>query len=194
MQILSERLILRPWADADRQPFAAMSADPEVMEYLLPLTPQDASGWIDRQRDRLREHGICFWAVETRQDGVFAGAVGLLPVGYDAPFTPAVEVGWRLARAFWGRGYAPEAAAAAIRFGFETLGLPEIVANTVPANRNSRRVMAKLGMLHDAGDDFDHPRIPVGHPLRRQVLYRLTRQRWLALAGPAGSQDGFNRT
>jgi RimJ/RimL family protein N-acetyltransferase len=184
MRILSERLILRPWADADRLPFAEMSADPEVMRYLLPLTPHDAfATWIDRQIEQLREHGCCFWAVERRADGVFVGSVGLLPIGYDAHFTPAVEVGWRVARAFWGLGYAPEAAAAALRFGFETLLLPEIVANTVPANRKSRRVMEKLGMARDAGDDFDHPRIEEGHPLRRQVLYRLTRERWLARAG-----------
>jgi RimJ/RimL family protein N-acetyltransferase len=183
MQILSERLILRPWVDADRQPFADMSADPGVMEHLMPLTPHDAyNTWIERQRDCLREHGICLWAVETREDGAFIGTVGLLPVRYDAHFTPAVEVGWRVARAFWGRGYAPEAAAASIRFGFETLHLPEIVANTVPANQKSRQVMAKLGMVHDARDDFDHPRFPEGHPLRRQVLYRLPRDRWLAQA------------
>ncbi len=180
MQILSERLILRSWVDADRQPFADMSADPSVMEYLLPLTPHDAySTWIDRQRDRLKEHGICFWAVESKKDGAFVGAVGLLPVNYDAHFTPAVEVGWRIARPFWGMGYAPEAAAASIRFGFETLQLPEIVANTVPANQKSRRVMEKLGMVRDTRDDFDHPRISEGHPLRRQVLYRLTRDRWV---------------
>ena len=98
-----------------------------------------------------------------------------LPVSYEAHFTPAVEVGWRIARAFWGQGYAPEAAGAAIRFGFETFGLPEIVANTVHGNLKSRRVMSKLGMSHDDSGDFDHPRIPEGHRLRRQVLYRLTR-------------------
>ena len=105
--------------------------------------------------------------------------MGLLRVGYEAHFTPAVEVGWRVSRTFWGRGYAPEAAAASIRFGFEAMGLPEIVANTVPQNASSRRVMEKLGMSHDAMDNFDYPRVAEGHPLRRQVLYRLPRDRWL---------------
>ncbi|WP_158933185.1 GNAT family N-acetyltransferase [Acidisphaera sp. S103] len=183
MRISSERLVLRPWIAADRQPFADMSADREVMEYLMPLSPHDASGgWIDRQLEHLQEHGMCFWAVERKSDQSFVGAVGLLPVSYTAHFTPAVEIGWRIARAHWGKGYAPEAARAAIRFGFEELDLSEIVANTVAENVKSRRVMAKLEMTRDASDDFDHPRIPEGHSLRRQVLYRLTQKQWRSLA------------
>jgi RimJ/RimL family protein N-acetyltransferase len=174
------RLILRPWLDRDRAPFARMSADPQVMAHLLPFaSPEAVDSWIDRQRAHLKAHGFCFWAIESRENGAFMGAAGLLRVGYEAHFTPAVEVGWRLDRRFWGKGYAPEAAACAIRFGFEQVGLPEIVANTVPANRNSRRVMEKLGMSHLAVDDFDHPLVPIEHPLRRQVLYRLSRDRWL---------------
>lgn len=181
MPIESERLILRPWKNADRQPFADMSTDTGVMEYLLPLTPHDAyHTWIDRQIDNQQRHGMCFWAVEAKQDGVFVGAVGLLPVTYEAHFTPAVEIGWRIARPFWGLGYAPEAAAAAIRFGFESLQLSEIVSNAGVANEKSMRVMAKLGMLRDLNGDFDHPLVPEGNPLRRQVLYRLARSRWLA--------------
>ena len=181
MGIVSERLMLRPWTDADRQPFAEMSSDPVVMQHLMPLTHRDASDkWIDGQIGLMEQHGLCFWAVERRSDRAFVGSVGLLPVGYEAHFTPAVEVGWRIARAFWGLGYAPEAAGAAIRFGFEAVEMAEVVANTVPANLKSRRVMSKLGMSHDASDDFDHPRVPEGHPLRRQVLYRLTRDRWRA--------------
>src|ERR1700760_2695009 len=108
MHIVSERLILRPWIEADKQPFADMSVDPVVMEYLMPLTLEDVSGgWIDRQLRSLREYGMCFWAVERKADGAFVGAVGLLPVNYDAHFTPAVEIGWRIARAYWGLGYAP---------------------------------------------------------------------------------------
>jgi ribosomal-protein-alanine N-acetyltransferase len=182
MSIVSERLILRPWLEADKQPFADMSADSGVMEYLMPLTPEDASGgWIDRQLERLREHGMCFWAVQRKADGAFVGAVGLLPVSYNAHFTPAVEIGWRIARAYWGLGYAPEAARAAAVFGFQQLNLSEIVANTVPFNHKSRRVMAKLGMTHDSQDNFDHPRVPEGHPLRHQVLYRLTPDHWHSL-------------
>ncbi len=175
MIIETARLILRPWMDRDRQAFAEMSIDPAVMAHLLPLASREASdAWIDRQMAHLATHGFCLWAVEAREAGTFVGAVGLLRVGYEAHFTPAVEVGWRVSRAFWGRGHAPEAAAASIRFGFDAVGLPEVVASTAPGNHRSRRVMSKLGMSHDARDDFDHPRIPEGHPLRRQVLYRLT--------------------
>lgn len=159
-----------------------MSADASVMEYLLPLPSRDASdAWINCQLAHLAEHGFCFWAVETREGGAFVGAVGLLRVSYDAHFTPAVEVGWRIARAFWGLGYAPEAANAAIRFGFETLQLPEIVANTVPNNQKSRRVMEKVAMSYNPNDDFNHPHVPEEHPLQYQVLYRLSRARWLSL-------------
>jgi ribosomal-protein-alanine N-acetyltransferase len=173
------RLILRPWLDRDRAPFARMSTDPQVMEHLLPFaSPEAVDSWIDRQQAHLGTHGFCFWAIESKADGAFIGAAGLLRVGYEAHFTPAVEVGWRLSRRFWGQGHAPEAAARAIRFGFEHLELREIVANTVPANRNSRRVMEKLGMSHAAADDFDHPLVPVEHRLRGQVLYRLSRDRW----------------
>jgi RimJ/RimL family protein N-acetyltransferase len=110
----------------------------------------------------------------------------LLPVTYEAHFTPAVEVGWRIARPSWGLGYAPEAAAAAIRFGFESLQLPEIVANAGTANEKSMRVMAKLGMQRDPSDDFEHPLVPEGNPLRHQVLYRLTRSRWLEMIAATG--------
>lgn len=156
-----------------------MSVDPQVMAHLLPFASPDAvDAWIDRQRAHREVHGFCFWAVESKEDGAFMGAAGLLRVDYRSHFTPAVEVGWRLDRRFWGQGYAPEAAARAIRFGFEQVGLQQIVANTVRANRSSRRVMEKLGMSHTAADDFDHPLVPIDHPLRCQVLYRLPRDRW----------------
>ncbi len=179
MNIETARLTLRPWTEKDREPFAEMSADPAVMRYLLPLRGrEETDGWIDRQMAHLARHGFCFWALEAKEGGAFIGAVGLLRIGYEAHFTPAVEVGWRVSRPFWGRGYAPEAAAASIRFGFEVLGLLEIVANTVVQNTSSQRVMEKLGMSRDAKDDFDHPKIPDGHSLCRQVLYRLPRDRW----------------
>lgn len=184
MQIQTERLILRSWQEADRQPFADMSADERVMEHLMPLTPHDAYyTWIDRQIDALKQHGMCFWAVEAKESRLFIGAVGLLPVSYEAHFTPAVEIGWRIARAFWGLGYAPEAAAAALRYGFDSLKLPEIVANAGVANKISARVMEKLGMTRDAHDDFQHPLVAEGNPLRSQMLYRLSRCRWLELQG-----------
>jgi RimJ/RimL family protein N-acetyltransferase len=118
------------------------------------------------------------------RSGEFIGAVGLLRVRYEAHFTPAVEVGWRIAREFWGYRYAPEAAEAALHYGFANLQLSEIVANTVPLNINSQRVMMKLGMSRDPADDFDHPLVPECHPLRRQVLYRLTRNNWRGCLDP----------
>ena len=179
MSIETNRLILRPWAERDKSPFAEMSQDDTVMQFLLPLASRELSdAWIERQIAHDAKHGFCFWAVEESSTGAFVGAVGLIQVSYEAHFTPAVEVGWRIARPFWGKGYAPEAAWASICFGFATLGLSEIVANAAVDNDNSRRVMEKLGMRHDAADDFDHPRVPCGHALRRQVLYRLPRDTW----------------
>jgi RimJ/RimL family protein N-acetyltransferase len=178
--LATKRLILRPWRDSDRQPFAELSADAEVMAHLMPLSTREASdAWIDRQSNHLTLNGFCFWAVELAGPAEFIGAIGLFRIGYEAHFTPAVEVGWRLARKFWGHGYAPEAAKASLDYGFETLKLHEIVANTVPANANSQRVMLKLGMTRDPADDFDHPMVPEGHPSRRQVLYRTSRDNWM---------------
>lgn len=175
----TDRLILRPGLDMDSAPFAAMSTDPEVMAHLLAFpSPAAIDNWITRQQTHWATHGFGLWVVESQATGEFMGAAGLLRVGYDAHFTPAVEIGWRLARRFWGKGYAPEAAGAAIRFGFERLGLQEIVANTAPTNFNSRRVMEKLGMSYDSADDFDHPLMLEDNPLRKQVLYRLPRERW----------------
>ena len=184
--IITERLHLRPWQDSDREPFAAMSADPAVMQYLPPLpTRAAADAWIDRQSAHMDKHGFCFWAAQSREDGAFVGAVGLQRVPFAAHFTPAVEVGWRIAHPFWGRGYAPEAARAAVRSGFEALQPSEIVAITLTANQNSRRVMEKIGMLYDPADDFDFPGALPGGPVLRTVLYRLPRERWLSLSGPA---------
>jgi RimJ/RimL family protein N-acetyltransferase len=170
----TSRLLLRPWHDEDITAFAEMSADPAVMEYLLPLSERGLSvaAWVARARAHWDEHGFGQWVVELPDEASFIGVVGLGVVGYQAPFTPAVEVAWRLARAYWGRGYATEAAQAALDYGFDKLGLSEIVALTVPANQRSRRVMERLGMTRSAEDDFDHPRLPEG-PLRRHVLYRL---------------------
>ncbi len=139
------------------------------MEHLL-----RRPGWVGRALDHWREHGFGQWVVELPGAASFIGVVGLSAVGYQAAFTPAVEVAWRLARAHWGRGYATEAARAALDYGFGELGLAEIVAVTTPANLRSRRVMEKLGMTRAPQDDFDHPRVPAG-PLRRCVLYRLRR-------------------
>jgi RimJ/RimL family protein N-acetyltransferase len=181
MQLFTERLILRSWRNSDRQPFAEMSEDADVMEHLRPLPTRDAcNAWIDFQINHQSSHGFCLWVLESRASGRFMGAVGLLHVGFAARFTPAVEVGWRLARPFWGQGFAVEAARAALQFGFEQIRLAEIVAHASVRNGRSRRVMVKLGMSHDCAEDFDHPRIPESDRLRRQVLYRLTRGAWFS--------------
>ena len=173
----TRRLILRPWREADLGPFAAMNADPAVMEFFpRPLDREESDLAVARIREHFDRHGFGPWAVEVPGIADFIGFVGLAVVSrFEAPFTPAVEVGWRLARAHWGRGYATEAARAALAFGFDELELDEIVSFTVPANVRSRAVMERLGMTHSPDDDFDHPAIPEGHPMRRHVLYRARR-------------------
>jgi RimJ/RimL family protein N-acetyltransferase len=178
-QLYTARLTLRSWKDEDRQPYSELAADAVVMQYLMPLATRETSdAWIDRQCARFAEHGFGYWAVELRETGQLVGAVGLSRVTFEAHFTPAVGVGWRLARRYWGYGYASEAAAAAMTFGFEDLRLDEIVAVTVPANTRSQQVMRRLGMTYSSADDFDHPRLPHGDPLRRHVLFRMTRSAW----------------
>lgn len=179
------RLRLRGWRDADRAPHAALNADPEVMRHFPSTLSRAAS---DRLVDAIVEgwaaNGYGLWAVERLADGRFIGFTGLARPSFEAPFVPAVEVGWRLARDAWGHGFATEAARAALEFGFEDIGLTEIVSFTTPANVRSRAVMERLGMTHDPADDFDHPKLPDGHRLRRHVLYRLAREDWRArLAG-----------
>jgi ribosomal-protein-alanine N-acetyltransferase len=169
-------LLLREWREADREPFAAMSADREVMAMLPPLPNRAASDtFIDRMRQHLQEHGFAYWVVEIPGEAALIGAIGLSRVRFTAPFTPAVEIGWRLARPHWGRGYATEAAHAVIDDGFGRLHLDEIVAFTAPANRRSWRVMERLGMTRNPDEDFDFPGFPEGHPLRRAILYRIRR-------------------
>jgi ribosomal-protein-alanine N-acetyltransferase len=174
-QLRTERLLLRRWTDADRAPFAALNADPEVVEFLPgPLTRAESDAFVDRIEATFDELGYGLWAVELG-DGTFAGYVGLWPATFEAPFTPAVEVGWRLARAAWGQGVASEAARAAVADGFARLDLEEIVSFTTAANGRSRAVMERIGMARDEAADFDHPSLPEDHPLRPHVLYRLRR-------------------
>jgi RimJ/RimL family protein N-acetyltransferase len=172
------RLLLRQWRDEDRDAFAAMNADPAVMEHFPgPLDRAASDAFLDRMRDQLAAEGWGLWAVEVtvgaRAGTAAAGYVGLWPADFVAPGT--VEVGWRLRHEAWGHGYAPEGAREALRVGFAELGLAEIVSFTVPQNANSRRVMAKIGMHHDPSRDFDHPRVdPRTHPhLVRHVMYVL---------------------
>ncbi len=176
---LASRLRFRRWREADRPLFAAMNADPRVMEHFPePLGRAQSDAMVDRIDAAIAERGFGLWAIELKGSAAFIGFVGLSVPRFDAHFTPCVEVGWRLAADHWGNGYASEAAAAAVTFGFGCLNLSEIVSFTVPANTRSRRVMERLGMTHDAAGDFDHPNVPDGHPHRRHVLYRLSKQTW----------------
>lgn len=175
-ELQTTRLRLRRWRAEDVPLFAAMNADPRVMEHFPKLmTPEETQASVDRIQAHFEEHGFGLWAVEVREVTPFIGYVGLIIPRFQAHFTPAVEVGWRLACEHWGQGYATEAAREALRFGFEELDLREIVSYTVPANTRSRAVMERLGMRHDPADDFEHPLLPEGHPLRRHVFYRLSR-------------------
>jgi len=179
--IETERLRLRRWRDADLDPFAALNADPAVMEYLPGvLTRDQAEAMIRRMEAHFEAHGFGLWAVEVRGGPACAGFVGLTRVHFEAAFTPAVEIGWRLARDAWGQGLATEAARATLRFAFTELALPEVVSFTVPANRRSRAVMERIGLAHDPADDFAHPLLPKGHRLRDHVLYRISREAWRA--------------
>ncbi len=146
------------------------------MEFFVStLTRAESDALVDRCQAHYREHGFTFFAAELRQSSELIGFIGLAHTPFEAHFTPCVEIGWRLGHEFWNRGLATEGARAALEYGFERLGLEEIVAFTVPANRRSRRVMEKLGMRRDPADDFDHPRVREGHRWRRHVLYRVKR-------------------
>jgi ribosomal-protein-alanine N-acetyltransferase len=172
-EIRTERLLLRRWRPEDLGPFAAINADPRVVEFLPgPLAGRDSDALAARIEKHFVEHGFGFWAVEVTGGPSFIGLVGIANASFEASFTPAVEVGWRLASDQWGHGYASEAASAALRYGFECQGLGEIVAFTAAGNLRSRAVMERLRMTHDESDDFDHPWLAEGHPLRRHVLYR----------------------
>ncbi len=170
---------MRRWRVADREPFARLNADPEVMRHFVrPLTREESDALADRIEVRFDERGYGLWVVERKSDGLFLGFTGLAYQTFDAPFTPCVEVGWRFDRFAWGHGYAGEAAREALRFGFEVVRLDEIVSFTALQNAPSVRVMERIGMHRDPGDDFDYPNMPAGHPLRRHLLYRLKREEY----------------
>jgi RimJ/RimL family protein N-acetyltransferase len=194
MDLITERLILRPWRDSDLEPFARLNDDPAVMEFMpRRLTRDESDAFAARIRAVIEQRGWGLWAVEVRAGakaraagqigpaariaGVrFIGYVGLSVPGFEASFTPCVEIGWRLAKEHWGHGYASEAAGLCLRFAFEKLRLEEVVSFTVPLNKRSIGVMERIGMRRNADDDFDHPKLAPGHPLRRHVLYRLKRK------------------
>jgi RimJ/RimL family protein N-acetyltransferase len=180
-ELRTPRCLLRQWRGEDLAVWRAMNADPAVRQHFPSvLSAEQAHAEAQRCRDAIAERGWGMWALEVPGVFDFAGFVGLNIPGYDAPWMPAVETGWRLRQDAWGQGYATEAAQAALRFAFETLQLAEVVALAVPDNAPSRRVMHKLGMHRNPADDFDHPRVPEGHALRRHVLYRIAREEFAA--------------
>jgi len=174
-ELRNERLLLRQWRDEDRAPFAALNADPVVMEHFPSTMTREASdAFVDFNVAALAERGWGLWAVEVADTEAFIGFVGLNEPRFEAHFMPAVEIGWRLARDAWGDGYATEAARSALAYAFDELGLDDVVSFTTVENHRSRRVMERIGMTHDPADDFDHPRV-TEERLRRHVLYRLSR-------------------
>jgi ribosomal-protein-alanine N-acetyltransferase len=173
----TERLVLRRWRDGDREPFAALNADPEVMAcFPAMLTRDESDAMIERIEAGFDRRGFGLWAVEIAETGRFIGFTGLWVPGFGAHFTPAVEIAWRLSRSSWGNGYATEAARRAC--AFEDHRLDEVVSMATHANARSQAVMRRLGMTRDPADDFDHPFLPEGHPLRPHVLWRLTAADW----------------
>jgi 3-dehydroquinate dehydratase/shikimate dehydrogenase len=177
--IKTERLILRPWQQEDLEPFAKLNSDPRVMEYFPSiLNRQESDNLAKRISDKLEEQGWGLWAVSVADVAEFIGFIGLAEPSFNAHFTPAVEVGWRLAYDFWGKGYATEGAIACLKYGFQKLSLSEVVSFTAVQNMRSRRIMGKIGMHHDSKDDFDHPKLSKDHWLKRHVLYRLREIEW----------------
>lgn len=179
IETCSERLLLRTWRDDDLPFLAALNADAEVMRHFPAcLDLQQSAQMLARIRAHFAEHGFGFWLLERRDTGELIGVTGLAQVAFAAPFTPAVEIGWRLAPAHWRQGYAKEAARAALAVAFERLALEEVVAFTVPANLPSQAVMRSIGMCRDESADFLHPKVADGHPLQPHVLYRIRRDEW----------------
>jgi len=171
----TQRLVLRRWDESDREPFAVMNADPDVMRYFeAPLSRAQSEALVDRIGTVFASYGFGLWAVEVKGGPRFVGFTGLAPLNPLVPY-PGIEVGWRLARSAWGRGYATEAAQASLAYGFDVAGLDEIVSVTAVANSPSRAVMERLGMTHDPAEDFDHEALAPDSPLRRHVIYRLSR-------------------
>lgn len=176
----TERLIMRRWKKTDEEPFVAMNANAQVMEFFPKLLDAAASKkMIQKIEESFDKNGFGLWALEIKQTKEFIGFTGLSIPGFTTHFTPCVEIGWRIAPKFWGLGYAPEAAKQALLFGFNQLNLDEIVSFTAIENKKSIRVMEKIGMTHNESDDFDHPQLDQDHPLCHHVLYRLVKNAWL---------------
>lgn len=175
----TDRLLLRPWIQEDEKPFIEMNQDPRVMEFFPSLLSADESlSYIKKYTDHFKKYGWGFWVTVLKGSCEFIGFIGLRYDDFEAPFTPCVEIGWRLKSQFWGNGYATEGAKAALKFGFKTLQLKEIISFTYENNHRSRMVMERLSMKHNPVDDFNNPKLPKDHWLSRHVLYRLTRDEW----------------
>lgn len=183
IEFTTDRLRLRQWCKEDYEPFAFLNADPKVMEYFPSLLDRAASdATANLCQSHIDDQGWGFWAVETLDSHEFIGFVGLNTPAYELPFSPCVEIGWRLAYQHWRKGFATEAAKAALRVGFEQLELPEIVSFTAVVNQRSRAVMERLQM-QEAQYTFEHPQVPVGSKLREHCLYRLSQELWLQQNG-----------
>lgn len=172
--LITDRVVLRAWREADAAPFAALNADPEVMRYFPSvLTREDSDALIGRIEEQFENHGYGLWAAEERATGAFMGFVGLIKLRDELPFAPGVEIGWRLAKEYWGIGYAPEAARAALAYAFAHVGADEVYSFTAVQNEPSIRVMEKIGMRRVEGGDFDHPLVSEESGLKRHMLYRI---------------------
>ena len=179
LPLITERLRVRLWTEADRAAFRRMNADPRVMKFFpSTLSEAESDALLARIQAHQAEHGFTLWAVEDKATGNLAGLTGLARVAFDAPFTPCVEIGWRFLPEYWGTGYALEAARSVMGYAFKVLELPEVVAFTTESNLPSQGLMRRLGMLHNPAEDFDHPALPPDHPLHRHVLYRMLKDFW----------------
>lgn len=175
----TQRLILREWRESDLAPFADFNADPQVMQfYTHTLNREESDALAEKYQRELKARGYGFWAVQAPAEADFIGYVGLNYWDLEADFSPCIDVGWRLGSPYWGKGYATEAALAALDYGFETLGFQEIVSMATIGNTRSHRVMERLGMRTNPSENFAHPKLPKGHPLSMRVLYRLTKKEW----------------
>lgn len=180
--IQTQRLGLRQWLPTDREPFIAMNADPEVMEHFPePYSEEKTDKMLSHTRLHFAQYGYGWWAVDHLKDNTFIGAIGLNNVGYKLPFTPCVEIAWRLRKEYWKKGLATEGATAALFYAFQVLKLPELVSFTSTPNQGSRKIMQKLGMTRKK--DFNHPMVEKGHPLEKHVLYKITREEYLKQQG-----------
>ncbi|CEG60563.1 GNAT family N-acetyltransferase [Legionella micdadei] len=185
--ISSHRIRLRTWQPGDKSAFVLMNADKRVMEYFAnTLTESETEALIARITSHFERHQFGLWAAELKETGDFIGFIGLSIPTFSSHFTPCVEIGWRLAHAYWGKGLATEGARAVLEYGFNQLNLDEIVSFTTASNQRSRRVMEKIGLTHREEDDFNHPNLPLTHPLSRHVLYRLSKSQWRHRVRPVG--------